>query len=436
VRTYRWDENPGDLERNGRFARDLVDALTARYPVDRRRVYAFGFSTGANMAAQMLGEFRGYGFVGGGAWSRGRTLGDGARAYLASGYRDYLLADQRALLERLGSGSNVWVRTGAQAHSLRGWEYGEFFEWVDQGRRPSPSLARARWRREDVPVASDLNALAPDGAGGVIAVGSGGAILRRSASGEWSEARRPSGRSEWTGACLAPDGRGLVVGDSQAVGSVDSGATWSEEVSPAGSEPGFLDAPHYTSVACRGDRFTVMGDWSAATRSADSSWTNASAARARSPVQVAQVRSGELGTWLAVGAAGYLARSEDGVTFFERPSPVDAMGFLGVAAGPGARWWAVGEAGLIASSTDDGRRWSVQPSGSREDLYAVRFLDEDRGVAVGAHGTALLSRDGGAHWRDVSPGGDAYLGDAVWLDASHVLAVGGEGRALVLTTAP
>ncbi|HEX4620452.1 MAG TPA: YCF48-related protein, partial [Myxococcaceae bacterium] len=283
---------------------------------------------------------------------------------------------------------------------------------------------------------SDLNALAADGAGGVIAVGSGGAIHRRSASGEWSETRRPSGASAWTAACVAPDGRGMVVGDGPPARTTDHGATWSEDVPPPGSAPDVLDAPHYTSIGCRGDRFTVMGDWSAATRVEDSSWTKASAPRSGSPAQVAQVRSSEWGTWIAVGAAGYLARSEDGVTFIEQPSPVDGWGFLGVAAGPDGRWWAVGEAGLIASSTDDGRRWSVQQSGSREDLYAVRFVDAHRGIAVGAHGTALLTREGGADWRDASPGGDAYLGDALWLDSSHVLAVGGAGRALVLTTAP
>jgi photosystem II stability/assembly factor-like uncharacterized protein/predicted esterase len=433
VRTYRWDENPGDLERNARFARDLVDHLVRRYPVDRQRVYAFGFSTGTNMAAQMLDDFRGYGFVGGGAWSQGPVLSGAPppRIYLATGYRDYLLADQRTLLERIAGRADLRIRTGAGTHALRGWEYGEFFEWVDQGRKPAPPPARALWWAEQVPGAADLNALMGDGMGGVFAVGSGGAIYHRSALGEWSEPRRVADARAWTGACLTPDGRGLIVGEGTAARTSDYGAHWEPEVPIRGLGPAYLDEPHYTAVACRADRFTVVGDWEAATRSADAPWTNASTLRERTPAQVAQVVAGDQGTWVAAGGGGYLARSDDGVAFEERSSPVDALGYLGVAAAPGGRWWAVGEGGVVVSSADDGKTWTLQQSGSNEDLYAVRFHDAERGVAVGTHGAALLTLDGGRHWRDVSPGGDAYLGDVFWLDARRVLAVGGGGRALV-----
>jgi photosystem II stability/assembly factor-like uncharacterized protein len=51
---YHWDNPPGDLERNQRFAISLVGHIASMLPVDRARIYAAGYSSGGNMALSLL----------------------------------------------------------------------------------------------------------------------------------------------------------------------------------------------------------------------------------------------------------------------------------------------------------------------------------------------------------------------------------------------
>ena len=133
MRTYRWDQNPGDLERNRGFALALLDDLQSRYRLDPARLYAAGFSSGTNMAAQLLdgdGGVAGFGFVGGGVWNEPAiaALG-GARAYAVTGYRDYMLRYQRALEEALAAADwqagRIFVREVDTGHELYGWHFAE-----------------------------------------------------------------------------------------------------------------------------------------------------------------------------------------------------------------------------------------------------------------------------------------------------------------------
>jgi photosystem II stability/assembly factor-like uncharacterized protein len=64
----------------------------------------------------------------------------------------------------------------------------------------------------------------------------------------------------------------------------------------------------------------------------------------------------------------------------------------------GDRVWAVGYWGTLLRSSDGAETFSVQPTPTRETLFAVSFGDEQRGWAVGANGIVLRSEDGGASW--------------------------------------
>ena len=152
---YRWDQNAGDLDRNRRFAHSLVDHLSALYSIDPARVYATGFSSGTNMAAQFFADspavFHGFAFVGGGVFDGEGpavvNLDSTARVYAVSGYRDYLYVNQQELFTLLDANhyprANVFQRTDMNGHELYGWHYREMFHWLDQGTRPAAGTLAA-----------------------------------------------------------------------------------------------------------------------------------------------------------------------------------------------------------------------------------------------------------------------------------------------------
>ena len=75
----------------------------------------------------------------------------------------------------------------------------------------------------------------------------------------------------------------------------------------------------------------------------------------------------------------------------------------------GRRAWAVGARGAIITTRDDGDNWTEQKSGTRQHLYAVRFIDEKRGWAVGVEGLVLATTDGGITWTKQSSGTGKHL---------------------------
>src|SRR5438034_1339933 len=58
----------------------------------------------------------------------------------------------------------------------------------------------------------------------------------------------------------------------------------------------------------------------------------------------------------------------------------------------------VGEHGTIVRTTDGGNSWTIQSSGTTQNLWAVSFVDANNGTAVGESGTIIATTDGGAHW--------------------------------------
>ena len=60
--------------------------------------------------------------------------------------------------------------------------------------------------------------------------------------------------------------------------------------------------------------------------------------------------------------------------------------------------WIVGNSGRILHSGDEGKSWTIQVSGVKEDLYSVSFVDARRGWCAGSNGLILHTEDGGATW--------------------------------------
>lgn len=93
----------------------------------------------------------------------------------------------------------------------------------------------------------------------------------------------------------------------------------------------------------------------------------------------------------------------------------------------------VGYHGTIVRTTDGGNSWTIQSSGTTENLWAVSFTDTSNGTAVGEGGTILRTTNGGDNWVSQASGTTEQLRGVSFVDASSGTAVGGAGTILRTT---
>jgi len=71
--------------------------------------------------------------------------------------------------------------------------------------------------------------------------------------------------------------------------------------------------------------------------------------------------------------------------------------------------WAVGVGGTVSARSTDGKTWTPQDSGVKENLRSVRFGTSTHGYVVGDGGTILVTSDGGNHWRKADANTKSHL---------------------------
>ncbi len=430
---YQWDANPGDIERNITFTRNLVEELSARFPIDPERVFATGFSSGANMAAQFIGApaspFRGIGPIAGGDWTRATIppITTPLTIYLATGYRDYLWPYARKtaeLAERAGLDSaSIHLATGSGGHEIHGWQLDEMWaaftnETVDVT-PPDPV-----WTREDLVERRDVTAFAIDG-GSLVAAGASGHVWRR--DGAWMVERERTA-TDYASLCFA-NGRGFV-GGRQTSARHENGA-WTD----LGAVPdygGMLGTGWINAIDCRADGSIVVGGYWSQAISADggATWSRFTAtSRFGVEAQVAAIATSSTGATVLAGYY-FIGRAAPGTT--TATAAADFVHWINAVTANGTKFWAVGDGGQIWASENDGVSWFEQSSGTGEDLYAVHFADAQNGAAVGRRGTVLVTSNGGTTWTP-RPG----IGSIPWLGAVFVddtqIWVGGRGGLIART---
>ncbi len=448
---YRWDQNPGDLERNVAFTENLVRALRAEYHIDEARTYASGFSSGSNMTSQFLGPsrglFRGLAPIAGGIWSDPGIEpfggGEAPRIYLGTGYRDYLygsMHDLLAVLDEQGVPSDrLLVREYDTGHDLFAWHFPELWAFLDEGERPVHADLSDAWTAEPLPSPASVLTLLTRGDGSVVATGKDGEVWVRDATGAWSDPKTAAD-GPLTGSCRDGSDRVFFVGETSFV---------------AGSSDLVLDAPktvpelfgayfgssYMNGIGCRDAFPLAAGGYWTGVESADggASWQALEIDAGGYIAQSAAVHVTDQGTMIATGYYDFIGRGAAGATTLEpRPHPGGAEWLNDVTSAPGGSIWVVGDHGVVLHSDDDGLTFEAQDAGTAEDLYAVAFAaDGLAGAAVGRRGTVVVTLDGGATWQDASIGSDVFLGAAVMLGPSDLL-VAGEGGlvARVDLTAP
>ena len=442
---FRWDQNEGDVERNVVFADALVSSLVGRYRIDPSRMFVAGFSSGTNMAAQLLADtqfsFAGFGMVGGGMWDDpglSTYSSDAPRIYTVTGYRDYmydrLVGLDDALLEAGYPAEKRMNREVDAGHDLYGWHYEEMWRWLDRAEAAPAGEVAAPWTEEVLPTDESLLALAPSPSGDVIATGSDGSFFKRDhASGAWSKVGHvgSAAPSYFTSLCLFPSGVGIAAGGTRVARTDDGGATWSAGEAIPEFQRDMFGSSYLNGVTCTGEGRVYGGGYWTGVTSPDGgkTWMGAEMNNDGYGAQVASIAARQ-GTVVSVGYYGYIGRSEADGAFERLEHPGESEWFNGVAAAENGNFWVVGEAGEILHSGDDGKHWEKQTTPKKVDLYAVAFGDAKTGVAVGLHGTALTTADGGATWVDMSTGVDRYFGAATFVGAHEVILAGEGGRVL------
>jgi predicted esterase/photosystem II stability/assembly factor-like uncharacterized protein len=431
TRYYQWDINTGDLARNQKFGKKLVDELAQRFPIDRARVYASGFSSGSNMASEFLFDpaspFKGVAPMAGGHWFVDGLppLDAGPRMYLATGYRDYLWPTTRELAAGLADAGlpadRLFVRRSNGGHELYPYYFEEAWRFFDLGERPASGGALAApWVAESIAETADINALVVD-SGTLVAASARGRLWRNEAAGWTKDREQPA--ADYVAACF--NGTRGFVGGSYA-GAVRATVEWSDVTTLP--DYGMLGAAWINGADCRPDgSIVVVGYWSA-TISTDggASWSRFNAATGFGvDAQMASAATSPGGATVIAGYH-YLGRAPSGSTTAVRTSSMGGGWWNAVTALPNGRFWAVGDGGIIATSGDDGRSWTMQQSGTAMDLYAVHFVDTQTGAAVGRNGTILVTNNGGMTWTKRPLGRASYVG-AVHVDATHIWIAGEDG---------
>jgi hypothetical protein len=121
-----------------------------------------------------------------------------------------------------------------------------------------------------------------------------------------------------------------------------------------------------------------------------------------------------------------LATADGGQTWAPQPSgtknALDGVHFVDA-----ERGWAVGQGGLILATADKGKHWAPQPSGTDAFLYSVYFAGPARGWAVGDGGVILATTDGGGKWRPQQSGTTSRLLSVCFVGNRTGWAVGRDG---------
>jgi photosystem II stability/assembly factor-like uncharacterized protein len=146
--------------------------------------------------------------------------------------------------------------------------------------------------------------------------------------------------------------------------------------------------------------------------------------------------------FVAVGDAGRILLSADGVSW----TPIAIPGLtvrLNRVSAYGGRLLIAGEAGTIVTSIDH-QRWTQPASDTTASLRAIGYVSSSTIMAVGANGTVLLARSDAEDWRRVDANTSADLEAVAWpyvlgvpsSPSVDAVIVGDRGEYLVATSTP
>ena len=206
------------------------------------------------------------------------------------------------------------------------------------------------WTTRTSGTVSDLNGVATPGTGAFVAVGAAGTIIFSADGTTWTTPASATTKTLYAATYGA--GRYVAVGANGTIVSSTDGVTW---VAAA------VNTPNDLRGVALGTFLTTTGTGTTATTTTNN-------------------------IFVAVGAAGTLLTSSDGLTWTLR-APISSSTMNAVVFG--GQFVAVGNGGSIYTSTD-GISWQARVSGTTNDLNALARTSSGY-ITVGAAGTNLTS---------------------------------------------
>ncbi len=206
-----------------------------------------------------------------------------------------------------------------------------------------------------------------------------------------------------------------AVGTGGAIFTSPDGKAWTNRTTPIGFTTDLFAVTGYAANQNNplnpALRWVAVGAGSASVYSTDGiNWNAGSVYNAASPTlrSITQVS----GTFFAVGDAGTILSSIDGITWISHTSGT-TNNLRGVT--HGNIFVAVGDGGTIVTSQDGGNTWIAQTSGTPNILRQVTSFVSSYGninVAVGDGGTIVTSINGGTWTPQTLPGAPNLVGVA------------------------
>jgi photosystem II stability/assembly factor-like uncharacterized protein len=95
--------------------------------------------------------------------------------------------------------------------------------------------------------------------------------------------------------------------------------------------------------------------------------------------------------------------------------------------------YTVGENGLILKTLNGGTTWTIQPSGTTNELSSVYFTDTETGYIVDLEGTIRKTTNGGTSWTSLNSENANELWSVYFPDANKGYTVGEYGTILITT---
>ena len=275
------------------------------------------------------------------------------------------------------------------------------------------------WSSQTSGTTNTLNAVYTNGSR-VWAVGNGGVIRRRTNMNSGSYSTVTSGTTtDLNGVYFTSSNVGFVVGDGGLIRKCTNSNNDNWATKTSGTTENLMKV-HFTGT----DTGFVVGEEGTILKSTDAgeTWTVLESGSSQDLLGLHVLTSSKA---VAVGAGGTIRRTTTGGTGLQAEANTNALRSVFPVTSTLA--YVAGAGGTIGKTTNAGTDWTLQTSGTANDLNGISFANANIGWAVGNSGTILKTTNGGVNWVAQTSGTSEHLRSVQAMNADTAYATGTSG---------